>query len=163
MSDFDELFTEDEIGEDSPVVINPADIRFSAMNLLARREHSQVELRQKLNRRFASEELVRHEVERLNQENLQSDERFAESFARQRTGRGYGWSRVQQEMRTRGLSDSQINKAIEIADVDWFALAETVYRKKFGFQKPLDLKDKAKRVRFMQYRGFSVEYYQRLF
>ena len=162
MSDFDELFAEDETGEDSPVVINPADIRYAAMNLLARREHSQAELRQKLRRRFAAEEMVRHEIERLNRENLQSDERFAESFARQRTGRGYGWSRLQQEMRTRGLSDTQINNAIKIVDVDWFALAEAVYRKKFGFQKPLDLKDKAKRARFMQYRGFSVEYYQQL-
>jgi regulatory protein len=163
MPDFDELFSEDETGEDLPVEINPADIRYAAMNLLARREHSQAELLQKLRRRFDSEDMVRYEVERLNQENLQSDERFAESFARQRTGRGYGLSRVQQEMRTRGLSDTQISNALDAVDADWFALAEEVYRKKFGFQKPLDLKDKAKRARFMQYRGFSAEHYQHLF
>jgi regulatory protein len=163
MSEFHDIFAEDDTGEDTPVEINPADIRFAAMNFLARREHSKTELKQKLKRRFASEEMVCHEIERLNQENLQSDERFAEAYARYRAGRGFGLPRIRQEMRVRGLSDAQIGDAVEAVDVDWFTLAEEVYLKKFGEGAPFDLKDKAKRARFMQYRGFSTEYYQHLF
>jgi len=142
--------------------VTPADIRLTAMNLLARREHSLKELRQKLRRRFADEQLIDHELARLAQENLQSDTRFAESFARQRAGRGYGPLRVRQEMRERGLSDSAIATAFEVADIDWYTLAAEVYHKKFGLAAARDIKEKARRVRFLQYRGFSAEHFQDL-
>ena len=93
---------------------------------------------------------------------MQSDGRFAESYARQRSGSGYGLLRVRQEMRERGLSDTVIASALESIEADWFALAEEAYRKKFGETPAADLKEKAKRVRFMQYRGFDSEHYQHL-
>ena len=147
--------------------INPADVRLAAMNLLARREHSLRELHQKLRRRFDDEALVEAELCRLADENLQSDQRFAESFARQRSGRGYGPQRVRQEMREKGLSDADIARAFEVAEVDWYDLAGEVFRKKFGCRVEADrsrpdLKEKARRVRFMQYRGFSADHYQHL-
>ena len=152
--------------------INPADVRLAAMNLLARREHSLRELRQKLRRRFSDGPLLEAELQRLADENLQSDQRFAESFARQRAGRGYGPQRVRQEMRDRGLSESDIAGAFERNALDWFALAEEVFRKKFntpaaadtqesGLQPP-ELKEKARRARFMQYRGFSTDHFRHL-
>lgn len=143
-------------------IVSPADIRLAAMNLLARREHSLKELRHKLRRRFSDEHLIDHELTRLAQENLQSDTRFAESFARQRAERGYGPLRVRQEMRERGLSDSAIATAFDAADIDWYSLAAEVYRKKFGSVAANDIKEKARRVRFLQYRGFSAEHFQGL-
>ena len=132
------------------------------MNLLARREHSVRELRQKLRRRFADEALVEAELVRLGEENLQSDERFAESFARQRAARGYRPQRVRQEMREKGLSDADIARAFEFAEIDWYQLAESVYHKKFRQAPQVDLKEKARRQRFMQYRGFSADHYRHL-
>ncbi len=132
------------------------------MNLLARREHSLDEMRQKLQRRFDDAAMLETQLQKLADEKLQSDERFAESFARQRAGRGYGPSRVRQEMRQKGISDSAIAQAIEAAELDWWALAETVFRKKFGEPARVDMKEKAKRMRFMQYRGFSADHYQHL-
>lgn len=152
--------------------INPADVRLAAMNLLARREHSLRELRQKLRRRFSDGPLLEAELQRLADDNLQSDQRFADSFARQRAGRGYGPQRVRQEMRDRGLSDADIAGAFERNQLDWFALAEEVFRKKFDTtaapdiqQSSLqasDLKEKARRARFMQYRGFSTDHFRHL-
>jgi regulatory protein len=142
--------------------IKPIDVRVAAMNLLARREHTQRELRQKLQRRFPDEQLVETELKKLTQEGLQSDRRFAESFARQRSGRGYGPMRVRQDMRTRGLSDSEIAQAIEAAEIDWYALASEAFYKKFGGSGMCDLKEKARRVRFMQYRGFAADHYRHL-
>lgn len=144
------------------VEVNPADIRMAAMNLLARREHSLGELRQKLQRRFDDAAMLETELQKLVQENLQSDERFAESFARQRAGRGYGPARVRQEMRQKNLSDIAIARAFESAELDWWTLAESAFRKKFGEPGRVDLKEKARRIRFMQYRGFSADHYEHL-
>lgn len=141
--------------------INPADIRLAAMNLLARREHTRRELHQKLKRRFPDQELIDNELGKLADENLQSDSRFAESFVLARSGRGYGLMRVQQEMREKGLSDHEIGAAIEGAAIDWVAIASEVYSKKYGTVPIEDLNDKAKRARFMQYRGFDREDYDR--
>ena len=141
---------------------NPADVRLAAMNLLARREHSRWELLRKLRRRFADESVLATELQRLTDENLQSDERYAQSYAWQRSGRGYGPLRVRQEMRERGLSDSEIANAFDNEDFDWFALATDAFHKKFGEPGPVELKEKARRIRFMQYRGFNAEHYQHL-
>ena len=163
MTDFDSHFFEQNASNASNENIDgisPADIRLAAMNLLARREHSQRELRQKLRRRFPQDELVQIEIERLAQENLQSDARFAEAFLRQRADRGYGFMKVRQELRDRGLSDSQISRAVAEAKVDWSELAREVYSKKFGAESAADLNERAKRSRFMQYRGFDRDDYQ---
>jgi regulatory protein len=162
MTDFDSQFFEQDACFESFDGFNPADIRLAAMNLLARREHSKRELRQKLMRRFPQDQLVQIELERLAQENLQSDARFAEAFLRERADRGYGFMKVRQELRDRGLSDVEIKRAVDEADVDWSALAREVYNKKFGAEAASDLHERAKRSRFMQYRGFDRDDYQLL-
>lgn len=139
---------------------NPADIRLSAMNLLARREHSLRELRLKLQRRFGNDPLVDSELQRLADENLQSNTRFAESYCRQRALRGFGPLRVRQEMRDRGLTDLEIVEAFEVVGVDWNVIAAAAFAKKFGQRGCDDLKEKSRRARFMQYRGFSSMHYQ---
>lgn len=155
--------SEPSSGNGSPVAndaVSPTDIRLAAMNLLARREHSLGELRLKLRRRFGDERSVETQLQKLAEQNLQCDERFAESFARQRSGRGYGPARVRQEMRERGISDAAVARAFEAAEIEWTEVAEGVYLKKFGEGAPLDMKEKARRIRFMQYRGFDPDHYQ---
>lgn len=145
-----------------PDAINPADIRLAAMNLLARREHSRKELHTKLRRRFPDEALVEEQLLCLADEKLQSDERFAESFVRQRISMGKGPLRLRQEMRERGLTDIDIEIALEVVEVDWYALAEDVLHRKFGNIKLSDVKEKARCCRFMQYRGFSSDHFRHL-
>jgi regulatory protein len=141
--------------------ITPADVRLAAMNLLARREHSVRELRNKLKRRFPDDSMIDEQIARLTGQNLQSNLRFAESYARQRIGRGYGPVRVREELRERGASGLDI-VAMKALQVDWFAAASEVILKKFGALAPSDIKEKARRARFMQYRGFTAEHYQKL-
>jgi regulatory protein len=147
---------------DQLTAINPADIRLAAMNLLARREHSRCELKQKLRKRFDDDELIDQQLDRLSEENLQSDSRYAESFLRQRINRGHGPMRIRQEMRQKGISDDEISAALEAEEPDWFVLAEEAYQRRFGALPPEDIKEKAKRSRFMQYRGFGLDHYQHL-
>jgi regulatory protein len=133
------------------------------MNLLARREHSRNELRQKLCKRFSDTRVIDQQIDRLAEENLQSDARFAESFVRQRFGRGQGPLRIRQDMRQRGIADDDIQSAMTAEDYDWFASAASVMERKFGSGPAADIHEKARRSRFMQYRGFELEHYQHLF
>lgn len=149
--------------ESESAEINPADIRLAAMNFLARREHSVQELRKKMMRRFAEESMVDKQIARLTGEGLQSNTRFAESYARQRSSRGYGPVRLREELRERGVSESDVDLAIKELAIDWCALAAEALNKKFGALAPSDLKEKARRVRFLQYRGFATDHYRQLF
>jgi len=147
---------------DPAPAVDPVAVRFAAMNLLARREHSLGELRVKLSRRFDDPDLINCELKRLVDENLQSDERYAESFVRQRSSRGYGPQRLRQEMREKDLSKEEVAAAFTAADINWPELAEQVLRKKFGTIDHRDLKQLARCQRFMHYRGFSRDHYQHL-
>lgn len=142
--------------------ICPADIRLAAMNLLARREHSVRELRNKLKRRFADNAMIDEQVSRLTEEHLQSDLRFTESYLYQRISRGYGPVRLREELRERGVSEADVAAVMEEMEINWYAHAAEVMHKKFGALVPCDMKEKARRARFMQYRGFTGDHYQRL-
>jgi regulatory protein len=142
------------------VEINSADIRLAAMNLLARREHSVRELRNKLKRRFPDDEKIDVQLSQLIAQRLQCDVRFAQSYARQRISRGYGPVRLREELRERGVSEADVAAAMDEMEIDWCAVAADVMRKKFGAGAPHDLQEKARRARFMQYRGFATEHYQ---
>ena len=140
--------------------INPVDVRVAAMDLLARREHSRKELKQKLRRRFDDETIVDEQLDRLAEEHLQSDTRYAESFARQRYNRGHGPLRIRQEMRQRGIPDEDIEAAMESGEYDWYSSALAVLERKYGNKPADDVKEKARRSRFMLYRGFSLEQFR---
>lgn len=125
------------------------------MDLLARREHSYRELIQKLSLRFADADLIRKEVDRLRDERLQSDSRFAETYLYSRSQRLFGPQRIKAELRERGVADEVVAKVFAEADIDWPANQLKLLRTKFGEDAPADFSEKAKRLRFLQYRGFS--------
>jgi len=133
------------------------------MNLLAQRDHSVRELRSRLMRRFPDAASVDGQLSRLIEERLQSDVRFAASYARQRISRGYGPLRLREELRERGVSEADVTAALAELDIDWFAVAAEVLHKKFGKHDVIDLKEKARRARFMQYRGFASEHYRQCY
>ena len=136
----------------------PVTVRRAAMDMLARREHSQQELREKLRRKFSSaHDLIDAELARLSRDGLQSDARLAEALVRSRTGRGQGPVRIKSELRSRGVSDSEIAEALELADVNWLELVLRVAEKKYGKAGPQDAKERARRSRFLQQRGFSFD------
>ena len=137
--------------------LDGAEIRRAGMDLLARREHSVFELRHKLRRRFGDTPLIDEALSRLADENLQSDERYAGSFVRERAARGYGPVRIRQEMREKGLDKTAIAAGLEGANIEWRSLAADVCRKKFGDSPAADARERARRSRFLQYRGFEAD------
>lgn len=131
------------------------DIRRAAMDLLARREHGFDELTDKLVRRFGANALIRPELERLRSEGLQNDLRFAEAYVHSRAQRLFGPTRIRLELRERRISEAAIEHALTTAGVDWqIQLRELVWHK-FGRKPPADIAERAKRQRFLAYRGFG--------
>ena len=133
-------------------------IRLKAMDLLARREHSRSELKNKLLSRFSENESeIDVVLANLSAEGLQCDARFCESYIRVRAERGYGPQRLQQELRQRGVDEALISDALSCCDIDWWQQAEAQLIKKFGEGAPRDYKARAKRMRFLQYKGYSQD------
>jgi regulatory protein len=132
-------------------------VRETAMNLLARREHSTQELRDKLLARGFEDDEIMPALQTLSQEGLLSDERFTESFIHSRMERGSGPVKIRAELRQRGVADEVIANWLDERDHAWLERAEAVRCKKFGSALPVDYKEKARQARFLQYRGFSAE------
>ena len=127
----------------------------SAMNMLARREHSVFELTCKLQQKDFPSELIQEVIERLVADNLLNDERYAEAYVRIRSARGFGLQRIRMEMKERGVASELISDAIEQSEIDWNELALEVKSKKFGEQPAEEFTLRAKQMKFLQYRGFS--------
>lgn len=135
--------------------VSATDIRRAAMDLLARREHSKRELLQKLMLRFSNRDLINQEVEQLCDERLQSDARYAEAYLHSRAQRLYGPHRIKIELQERGVAAEIIAAAFHQSDIDWQANLRKLEVNKFGLKPPASLPEKAKRIRFLQYRGFG--------
>jgi regulatory protein len=129
--------------------------RKKAMDYLARREYGQRELVSKLTSAGFEAQLALQAVERLTGEGLQDDRRFIEGFAQSRINQGKGPVRLRADLRQRGVDSGLIDEVLQELSTDWRALAREVRRKKFGSALPRSFSDKAKQMRFLQYRGFS--------
>lgn len=132
--------------------------RASALGSLAMREHSALELRQKLLNKNHELALVDQLIASLQSENLLSDERYAESYWRVRSGKGYGSLRIVKELQMKGVSERIIEAAKNEANINFFDVIEAVYQKKYKSQPIQDFNEKAKRQAFLYRRGFDTEY-----
>ena len=153
--------------------VTPGELRLAGMDLLARREHGSSELKTKLTRRFRKRDCDPDTVEQVTQqlieEGLLSDERFAASRVRQLAGRGYGPSRIRNDLRQQHVEHliSETMEEVFEARIDWEAEAAAVYEKKYGVAPIVGdwdarQRERGRRLRFMQYRGFGAEVSQRL-
>jgi len=123
--------------------------RHCAMNYLAIREHSSLELRNKLLRKEFDLAVIEKVIIQLQLDNLQSDERFAESYIRMRTGKGFGPFKIQHELQQRGI----VRKLS--GDSAWISKACHAREKRFGQNLPENKRELAKQFRFLESRGFS--------
>ena len=132
-------------------------MRASALRLLAGREHSRAELRHKLWSRAQSDHDVDSLLEELASDGLQSDERFAEQYVRQRRAKGFGPVRITAELRERGIAEELAMNWLDLEDSVWREAMLLVARQKFGFDPAREQREKARRARFLEYRGFPAE------
>lgn len=132
---------------------NGISLKSRAVAYLSRREHSKVELRQKLQPYAQDQSEIEDLLVFLQNGNWQSDERFALSLANRRMPR-YGWLKLQYELQQHDIDEAIINNLKQQFQNNEYQRALDVYQRKFD-TPPNDPKQYAKQYRFMASRGFS--------
>jgi len=88
--------------------------------------------------------------------NWLSDERYIETYVRQAMEKGQGPYKIRQTLRQRTHRDDLIDAYLAMDDSDWADLAKDALLKKYGAPvHSLERKEQARRMRFLQSRGFS--------
>lgn len=130
------------------------------MNLLARREHSFHELLDKLTDKFPDfdrDEVVIPALQKLRDENLQSDSRFASAWVNYRAGRGVGPLKIAAELHPRKLDRELLTRALYLEGPDWEQKCTEVLRRKFKVRDAPTREERARMQRFLMQRGFESE------
>ncbi len=138
-------------------------LRARALQYLARREYSRAELAAKL-RPYAKAEDEFEQVQPVDIDKLLddlaasgylSDERAATQILHARRPR-FGAQRIVHELHQKGISHELIEKALPALKETELETAHGVWQKKYG-ALPRDAKEKARQMRFLQSRGFSMD------
>jgi regulatory protein len=146
-------------------------LRARALQYLARREYSRAELRKKLLPHVQADDDFEQAFDSSGSVNLDalldellddlaargwlSDERAATQLVHAKRSR-FGTQRITHELRQKGIAEELISAALPELKGSELAAAREVWQKKFD-TAPQDEKEKAKQVRFLQSRGFSMD------
>ncbi len=130
-------------------------LRARALRALARREYCRAELQAKLMTHIIETDDVGALLDDLEKRGWLSDVRALEQNVRIRSAR-FGTQRIAHELKQKGFSDELISAALPQLKQGELEAARAVWQRKFA-SPPQDQKEKAKQVRFLQSRGFSME------
>lgn len=100
------------------------------LQLLSRREYSQLELRQKLTQQGNESHVIDECLARLVADNYQSEQRFAEMFCRTRISQRHGSKKIRYELQQKGIDDTLINTALAEHDTAWVENAKYLIGRK---------------------------------
>jgi regulatory protein len=128
------------------------ELRARALRLLARREHSRVELGRKLSRHAESPEALEVLLAGLESRKQLSDERFASERTRS-LSRKFGAARIRQDLKAKGLNRELIDRVSPEGELE---RAGGILRRKYR-EPAATREERAKRMRFLQGRGFSAD------
>jgi regulatory protein len=138
----------------APAALDEPACTRTALDLLARREHSRSELTRKLAARGFPDDVVTRALDELERTGVLANARFTASFVRSRVAKGQGPQRIRAELAQRGIVAAAADEGLA-ADVDWLATIRAVRAKRFGPELPRDYAERARQARFLQYRGFD--------
>jgi regulatory protein len=129
-------------------------LRAQAVRLLARREYSRAELEARLVAKGAARSEVAAVLDELAALGYVSNERYARAIAEQKAGR-YSRRNIASELKAKGVDADDIDAALAATDIDDASALEALWQRRFG-RPPADNREKARQVRFLQARGFSL-------
>lgn len=130
-----------------------------ALALLARRDHSCLELRRKLATHGEAAE-IEEVLARLQELGLLSEQRFANARAGSRSQR-FGDRRIRHDLQQAGVSSVLIEEAVTGLAQTELERARSVWQKKFG-ARPQTAQDYARQARFLSGRGFGADTVRRV-
>ena len=152
-------------------------LRWLAFYYLSRREYGKAELKQKLLDKEQDPDKIDDLLDEFEEKGYQSDYRTTLMLIRENIRKGRGRGRIKQEFYRKKIAmPTNIDELIDMANteseefsefindsadnlvegVDWLKLAVSARSKKYGDDIPTEQKDKARQLRFLQYRGFNT-------
>lgn len=132
--------------------------RAAALRLLARREHSRLELDLKLRQRKVEGAIIEQVLDEYEANDWLNNERFADVFARQRFDLGYGPVKIIAELQQRGIHRLPEWMA-SMTDRDWTDSAIRIRDRRFGLSDIRDDWDeKGRQGRFLARRGYASDH-----
>lgn len=124
------------------------------MSYLARREYSRAELRGKLLTSGAARDEVDAVLDEITRLGYLSDTRFAQAWVRQKAG-VMSTRAISASLKAKGVPAAVASEAIAASEVDDRDAMVALWLRKFG-SPPANDREKAKQVRFLQSRGYSL-------
>ncbi|CAM3504379.1 Regulatory protein RecX [Vibrio aerogenes CECT 7868] len=132
----------------------------AAVRLLARRDYSESELCTKLETKGYTEREISETCRWCKQAGYLDDLRYAELLVRQYLKKGYGELKIRYTMKQK-VSETIIQAVLDEDDIDWYEQARQTAEKKYASSTVSgEQKEYARRVRFLQSRGFNFEQIQ---
>jgi regulatory protein len=149
----------EDYNQSSPSTENEliAVLKDKAYRLLARREYSVYELRQKF-KTLAQPHICDQVLAEMVDQGVQSDRRFAEMLGRSRFNAGKGPVKLKHELNEHKIDSLIIESIMDEYSELWTESAKLVRLKKFGETPPANFNEWAKQARFLQQRGFTPEH-----
>jgi regulatory protein len=135
----------------------PAQLKARALRHLVRREHSRAELARKLAPHAESPQALEAVLGQLASKGQLSDERFAEVRARA-LSRKYGAARIRHDLRAKGIDEAIVDAVSREGELE---RAKAILARKYH-EPAATREERAKRARFLQSRGFSIDVITRL-
>ena len=130
-------------------------LRARALDALARREHTRVELFRKLSAHTEDPDLLNQLLDDLQVRGWLSDARYAEQRANSRQAR-YGSRKIAYELREQGVAETLISDTLATLKTTELERARQVWQRKFGTLATTP-KERNQHMRFLQSRGFDME------
>ena len=130
-------------------------LKARALTYLARREYTRRELESKLSTFTEDQAEVKSILDDFERRGWLSETRALEQLIQVRR-RKFGKTRIVHEAREKGIDEDLITQALPRISENEVEAALEIWRRKFG-KLPADMKERAKQIRFLQSRGFSME------
>ena len=123
--------------------------------MLARREYSRLELERKLARYTENPDQIPGLLDDFERRGWLSERRVVDQVTASRRRR-FGAQRIVHELREKGISESAVISAQRQLQESELEAARAVWMKKFG-KAASNALERARQIRFMQSRGFTLE------
>jgi regulatory protein len=138
----------------------PRTLKARAIGMLARREFSRAELRDRLLTLGAERDAVDGVLDELAVLGFLSDARFAHAVVRQKRG-AYAQRAIAESLKQKGVVGEAAAEALAALAIDDTQALAALWQRRFA-HPPADEREKARQVRFLQSRGFSLSAILRL-
>ena len=120
-------------------ITEPDKLRARALYWLGQREFSIKDFRTKLEKVCELDELIDNLLEDFISRDWLNEQRYMESFVRQKLASGLGLFRIKQELQQHGIKSSDSELYFEQIEIDWFEQALNTYQKKYSFYLPKEI------------------------